>query len=129
MVNDSLSSLGFASFIKTGSVLSKQNSDLVKMGAESNLSLEINFKSCFQDCVRFGKEVTKRLKKQIAVCYPFEFKSFNFFMYRVASDTELAGYPAAGYPANSFAGYPANSFAGYPARFQLDTGYPPKNIF
>ena len=29
-------------------------------------------------------------------------------MYRVAPDQDLAGYPAAGYPANFFTGYPVS---------------------
>ena len=41
------------------------------------------------------------------------------FRIRVAQDTDLAGYPAAGYPANIFAGYPVSGrisgAAGYPA--------------
>ena len=37
--------------------------------------------------------------------YFFLLKNLNIF--RVVPDTDLAGYPAAGYPANNFAGYPA----------------------
>ena len=33
----------------------------------------------------------------------------------VVPDTDYAGYPAAGYPANNFAGYPALPDTGYPA--------------
>ena len=35
---------------------------------------------------------------------------------RVVPDTDLAGYPATGYPANNFAGYPAWPDTGYPAK-------------
>ena len=46
---------------------------------------------------------------------------------RVAPDTELAGYLAAGYPANNFDGYLPDI---RPAiRAWTDTGYLPKNIF
>ena len=31
---------------------------------------------------------------------------FSIILSRVVPDTDLAGYPAAGYPANNFAGYP-----------------------
>jgi len=33
---------------------------------------------------------------------------YKYKTIRVAPDTDLAGYPAAGYPANIFAGYPVS---------------------
>ena len=44
-------------------------------------------------------------KPYLTVC---EFQVLYVQWSRVAPDTDLAGYPAAGYPANIFAGYPVS---------------------
>ena len=53
---------------------------------------------------RLAHHLTKRYSK---VADSARNSIYKLQMYKVAPDTDLTGYLAAGYPANSFAGYPA----------------------